>query len=177
MDNSLNLGPVPALHSVAAAPSRGPVALPSALDHAATFVLRYGLVLIIAWFGLFKFTPTEAMAIKGLLGNSPFFSWIYSVLSVRAVANLTGSVELLLAVLMALRPVSARLSYFGSVGAIVMFATTLSFLFTTPGAFKVVDGLWVPGDMGGFLLKDLMLLGGALYTAAEARRARDLRQG
>lgn len=104
------------------------MALPSALDRAATFVLRYGLVLIVLWFGLFKFTPTEAMAIKGLLDNSPFFSWVYSVLSVRAVSNLTGSVEILIAVLIALRPVSARLSYLGSLGAIVMFATTLSFL-------------------------------------------------
>jgi uncharacterized membrane protein YkgB len=52
-----------------------------------------------------------------------------------------------------------------------MFAVTVSFLFTTPGSFTVVDGLWVPGGAGGFLIKDLTLLGAALYTAAEARRA------
>ncbi len=178
MEDSLHLGQAPLLNSVAArASSRSMAALPSALDRAATFVLRYGLVLIITWIGLFKFTPTEAMAVKGLFGHSPLFSWIYNVLSVRTVSNLTGSVEIVIAILIGLRAVSSRLSYVGSVGAILMFATTLSFLFTTPGAFKVVDGLWVPSDTGSFLIKDLILFGAALYTAAEARWARDHKPG
>lgn len=177
MADSLYLGPAPASPLGALAPTRSLLALPSALDRAATFVLRYGLVLLILWFGLFKFTPTEATAIKGLLGNSPFFSWIYGLLSVQAVSNLTGSVEIIITLLIALRPVSPRLSYVGSVGAIIMFATTLSFLFTTPGAFKVVDGLFVPSDIGSFVIKDLMLFGAALYAAAEARLARNQMRG
>ena len=148
-----------------------PAATPSTLERTSTVVLRYSLVLILAWIGLFKFTPTEAAAIKPLFTNSPLFAWIYEVLSVRAVSNLVGGTEMLVALLMALRLVSPRLSYFGSLGAIVIFLTTVSFLFTTPGAFAVVDGLWVPGGSGSFLIKDLTLLGAALYTAAEARRA------
>ena len=155
----------------ASAPSRSSVAHTSALEQTGTLVLRYSLVLILAWIGLFKFTPTEAAGIKPLFTNSPLFVWIYNLLSVRGVSNLVGSVEILVAVLIALRPVAPRLSYFGSLGAVVIFLTTVSFLFTTPGAFAVVDGLWVPGSMGSFLIKDLTLLGAALYTAAEARRA------
>jgi len=40
----------------------------------------------------------------------------------------------------------------------VMFLTTLSFILTTPGI----------GDGTAFLLKDLTLLGGALWTAGES---------
>lgn len=143
----------------------------STLERAATVVLRYSLVLIIGWIGLYKFTPTEAEAIKPLFANSPLFAWQYDVLSGQAVSNLLGTVELLVALLIALRPVAPRLSYFGSLAAIGMFLTTITFLFTTPGVFVVVDGLWVPSGLGSFLLKDLTLLGAALYTAAEARRA------
>ena len=149
----------------------GPLAPPTALDRAGTFVLRYGLVLIVLWFGIFKFTPTEATGIQPLFANSPLFSWLYDVFSVRAMSNIVGTTEIAIALLIALRPVAPRLSYFGSLGAVFMFAVTLSFLFTTPKAFAVVDGLWVPGGMGGFILKDLALLGAALHTAAEARRA------
>lgn len=159
-----------ALPYSAAADSRL-LASSTTLARVGTFLLRYSLVLVLAWIGLFKFTPTEAMAIKPLFTNSPFFAWLYDVLSVRAVSNLVGGVEILVAVLMALRPVAPRLSYFGSLGAVVIFLTTVSFLFTTPGAFAVVDGLWVPGSLGSFLIKDLTLLGAAFYTAAEARRA------
>lgn len=144
---------------------------PTALEHAGTLVLRYSLVVIILWFGVFKFTPTEAAAIQPLFTHSPLFAWLYDVLSVRAVSNLVGAVEILTALLIAARPLAPRLSYVGSLGAILMFAVTVSFLFTTPGSLAVVDGLWVPAGAGGFLLKDLTLLGAALYTAAEARRA------
>lgn len=143
----------------------------TALEQAGTLVLRYSLVLIVLWFGVFKFTPTEAAGIQPLFAHSPLFAWLYDVLSVRAVSNLVGAAEILLAVLIAVRPVAPRLSYWGSLGAVLMFAVTLSFLFTTPGTVEAVDGLWVPSGTGSFLLKDLTLLGAALYTAAEARRA------
>ena len=43
-----------------------------------------------------------------------------------------------------------------------MFLVTLSFLFTTPGALAPTSML------GGFLVKDVMLLGAALLTGCEA---------
>jgi len=56
-----------------------------------------------------------------------------------------------------------------------MFLTTLSFLATTPGMFTVVEGLPVPSGMGAFVIKDLVLLGAALWTAGEALSARRAR--
>jgi len=53
-----------------------------------------------------------------------------------------------------------------------MFLTTLSFLATTPGMFTVVEGLPVPSGMGAFVIKDLVLLGAALWTAGKALSAR-----
>jgi uncharacterized membrane protein YkgB len=54
------------------------------------------------------------------------------------------------------------ISGLASVASALMFAVTWSFFFTTPGASA-------PGsDAGGFLMKDLILLGGALVIAAEA---------
>jgi uncharacterized membrane protein YkgB len=52
-----------------------------------------------------------------------------------------------------------------------MFLTTLSFLVTTPGSWGVVDGLVVPAGAGGFLIKDVLLLGAALWSAGEALSA------
>jgi uncharacterized membrane protein YkgB len=138
---------------------------------AATFVLRWGLVVLIAWFGLFKFTPTEAQAIQPLLANSPLLSWLYAVLDVEGASRLIGTMELAIALLIALRPVAPRLSAAGSLAAVGMFATTLSFLATTPGVWVQVDGFVVPNEIGGFLVKDLFLLGAALWTAGEALEA------
>ena len=134
-------------------------------------VLRYGLVLLVLWFGLFKFTPTEAQAIQPLVANSPLLSWLYALTDVRGASRLIGIAEIAIALLIAARPISARASALGSLGATVMFLTTLSFLATTPGSWGRVDGFLVPTGAGGFLIKDLLLLGAALWTAYEALTA------
>jgi reactive chlorine resistance protein C len=138
------------------------------LLRSAAFVLRYGLVLLILWFGVFKFTPSEAQAIQPLVAHSPLLSWLYAVTGVRGASRLIGIAEITIALLIAARPWSSRASAVGSIGATLMFLTTLSFLITTPGSWAVVDSILVPAGAGSFLIKDLLLLGAALWTAGEA---------
>jgi uncharacterized membrane protein YkgB len=52
-----------------------------------------------------------------------------------------------------------------------MFITTLSFLITTPGSWQRVEWLIVPNGAGGFIVKDVLLLGAAIWTAGESLRA------
>ena len=105
-------------------------------------------VLVFLIFGALKFTAAEAAAIKPLISNSPLMSWLYGPLSEQAVSNLIGSVELVTAVLIAARPISARISALGSALAVGTFLTTLSFLFSTP------DALSPTHPANAFLLKD-----------------------
>src|SRR5712692_270615 len=72
---------------------------------------------------------------------------------------------------MALRPISPKASFVGSLGAVITFLLTVSFLFSTPGAAQLKYGFPVLGDAGQFLIKDLVLLGASFWTAAEAHRA------
>ena len=140
------------------------------LTNAGVGILRYGLVGILLFFGSFKFSGTEANAIQPLISNSPMMSWMYSILSVQAVSNMIGTTEIIFASLIAFRAVNATLSAIGSIGAIGMLLTTLSFLFTTPGAWTSVPDFPLPvtTGTGGFLIKDIFLLGGAVITAGEA---------
>jgi uncharacterized membrane protein YkgB len=142
-----------------------------ALESAGALVSRYGLVMILVLIGILKFTPAEADGIQPLVAHSPFMSWMYLVLSKQGVSNLIGCIELLVALLLALRPISPRASFFGSLGAIATFLLTTSFLFTTPGAIQLGHGVEILGGTGQFLIKDLVLLGASFWTAAEALRA------
>lgn len=132
-------------------------------------IARYGLVLIILGFGLLKFTVYEAEAIRPLVESSPFMRWATLLLSPGPLSAAIGGVELLIATLLALRPVSARLGVVGSALAVGLFLTTLSFLFTTPGIWEhSAGGLPVPGPVAGFLLKDVVLLAVALWSLRES---------
>jgi reactive chlorine resistance protein C len=136
-------------------------------------ILRYGLVGILLYLGTFKFTLTEAEAIRPLLELSPFMSWLYLFTGVQGASNLIGTAEVVTAILLAARPISPRLTVVGSIGAILTFLVTLSFLVTTPGAFERVPDfpIPIPGMAGGFLIKDVFLLGAAVWSLGEALQA------
>jgi uncharacterized membrane protein YkgB len=132
------------------------------------FLIRYGLVLVLGWIGAMKFTAYEAEGIKTLVETSPFMSWMYKVFSVQATSNVIGVAELTAAVLIAIRPLSAKLSAIGSVLAVLTFLTTLTFLFSLPGWEKTLGGFPALSGSGGFLLKDVVLLGAALLTLGDS---------
>ena len=150
-----------ALHGVTA--SR----VQSRLGTVGIWVSRYGLVVVLLLIGVLKFTPGEAAGIQPLVAHSPLMSWMYSLLSVQG-ANLIGAIEIAIALLIALRPLSPKASFVGSLGAIVTFLLTLSFLFSTPGAAQLNYAFPILGEAGQFLIKDIVLLGASFWTAAEA---------
>src|SRR6266481_9144826 len=142
----------------------------TSLEKLGIHVSRYGLVVTLLLIGVLKFTASEAQGIQPLVANSPLMFWLYRIFSLQGVSNLIGVVEIAIAVLIALRPWSARLSFIGSIGAIITFVLTVSFILSTPGAFQFSHGLPLLGDAGQFLIKDLVLLGASIWTAAEAHK-------
>jgi uncharacterized membrane protein YkgB len=143
---------------------------PAWLSFIGQAVSRYGLVLTLAWIGFGKYIKMEA---RVLIEHSPLMSWVYDVFSANTVARGLGTLEIAAAILIALRPFSARLSAIGSAMAIVLFCGTLSFLFTTPGvATRFVGPIPVLSALPGqFLLKDVVLMGVAIWTLGEALQA------
>ena len=132
-------------------------------------VLRYSVVFFFLAFGAFKFTPQEAAGVQPLMEHSLLLFWVDPLLGVRGGSDLIGVVEITIGILILLRHVAPRLSAYGSLFAAFALINTLSFLFTTPH-------LDPQSSDAGFLLKDLTLLGAALWSAAEAFAAARSRQ-
>lgn len=133
------------------------------------FITRYGLVVVLIWIGLLKFTNYEAEGIRPLAEHSPIFSWAFSFLSTQTFSNMLGVIEISTGALIALRPINPKLSAFGSIGGIITFIITLTFMLSTPG---VIQEGWsfpfISAIPGQFILKDLVLLGASIWTAVEA---------
>jgi len=124
-------------------------------------ILRYSLAAIFFVYGGFKFAAFEAAAIAPLTENSPFLFWLNPLLGTQGGSNLIGVAEIAIGLAIASRrflPLVSALGSFAASGALVV---TLSFLVSTPG----LDPTSVDA---GFLVKDIVLLGAALWTAAEA---------
>lgn len=127
------------------------------------------LAIVYSWFGGMKFTAYEAEGLVGLVSNSPFLSWTYSLFGVRDFSSILGVLELSIGALIAARLVSPIYSMAGGALSAGLFATTLSFMVTTPGV--LVPELGFPAISvapGQFLLKDIGLFALSLWIAIDS---------
>lgn len=134
------------------------------------YIALYGVAIVLLWIGIFKFTPTEAKGIHGLVEHSPLMGWMYHFWSEQMVSNIIGTAEIITAILLILQPFSAKAGFVGGIFSAITFLVTLSFIFTTPGEISKTDGVWLPDP---FILKDIMALGISIYTIAVSRMAID----
>jgi uncharacterized membrane protein YkgB len=125
-------------------------------------VLRYGIVFLLVVIGAAKYFAFEAEGIMPLVEHSPFLSWMLGAFGVQGTSSIIGTVEIATGLAIASRRFAPTLSAAGSAAGVVIFLTTLSFLFSTPGALSLKN------PAGGFLMKDIVLLGASIVTAAEA---------
>jgi uncharacterized membrane protein YkgB len=152
-------------------------AMSSRVEAAGRELARYGLVVVVGWIGLMKFTAYEAEGITRYVDHSPLMSWVYGFMSHRGFSAVLGVVELTVAILIAARPFAPRASAVGSALGVGMFLTTLSFLVTTPGVWAADAGGFpaLSGAPGQFLIKDLALLGISLWSLGESWKASEQR--
>ncbi|OBI22504.1 hypothetical protein A5712_12585 [Mycobacterium sp. E2327] len=135
----------------------------------APLVARYGLVIVLAWFGAMKFTDYESQGISHWVAHSPFLNWVYETMSIDTFGRLNGSVELITAALLAVKPWFPKASVVGGIFASLFFVITLSFMVTTPGVGEAsAGGFPVLSADGEFLMKDIALLGLALWLLVDA---------
>src|ERR1700739_4398021 len=142
--------------------------LAGALNRPGIEILRYGLVIVLLWVGGMKFTSYEAAGIAPLEMHSPLMNWLYVLMGQRNISDLLGVVEIVLGVGIALRYIYPLVSGIASLLSVGVFLTTLSFLFTTPGWEPTLGFPALSALPGQFLLKDVVLLGAAIFTASEA---------
>ncbi|MBB5889028.1 DUF417 family protein [Kutzneria kofuensis] len=136
-----------------------------------SFVSRYGLVAVLALFGGGKYVKMDS---RVLIEQSPLLSWIYDFLSPQAVAYALGTTEIVTAILIACGLRLPRVSAAGSAIAVALFVCTLSFLFSTKGVVVTFAAGFFPvfsAQPGQFLLKDIVLIGVALWTLGQSLHA------
>lgn len=162
-------------------------------------LLRFSIVLVFLWIGALKFFHYEADGIVPFVANSPFMSFFYKhpdeylnytnqegevseknrtwhdSNNTYGFAKGLGLFLIICAVLVALHRIFPFASMVGSLLVFLMTIGTLSFLVTTPEAWvpNLGDEQWgVPylSGRGRLVIKDIVILAGAVLTMAESAR-------
>ncbi|OZI07334.1 hypothetical protein BWI93_14975 [Siphonobacter sp. BAB-5385] len=169
------------------------------LDDLGKTVVRWGIVVVFLWIGGLKFFTYEADGIVPFVANSPFMSFFYEhPKAYKAYINKEGELIpknhawhlenntygfsrglgvflVTVAVLVALHRVAPLASMVGSILIFLMTLGTLSFLVTTPESWvpNLDDEQWgfpYLSGRGRLVIKDIVILGGALMTMSESAR-------
>jgi len=172
----------------------------AALDRVGMALLRFGLVVVLLWIGGLKFANYEADSIVPLVANSPLMSFFYRhpVPEYQSYMNKEGELNpahrqwhqtngtypfskglglaiISIGILIALHPFLPQLAAVGSFLLVLMACTTLSFLVTTPEAWVPAVGDTTHGfpylsGTGRLVVKDAIMLGGAVVTLADSAK-------
>jgi len=167
------------------------------LDQFGKKAVRFGIVIVFLWIGGLKFFAYEADGVVPFVANSPFMSFFYNhpaeykkhmnkegeLVPVNHQWNIEnntygfadglGTLLVVLAVLIALYKVAPLPSMIASILVFIMTLGTLSFLITTPESWvpHLTDSDWgfpFLSGRGRLVIKDLVILGGAIITMSES---------
>ncbi|WP_458098167.1 DUF417 family protein [Roseomonas sp. WA12] len=126
-----------------------------------------GVILPLLLIGILKFTAIEVEVLKPLISGTPWLAWLYAVFGEAGTSYLLGVIELVTVALLLVSPWSPRAGVIGGVLGAGTFTVTSSILLALPiwemgsGGFPFLDAL------GGFLIKDIAMLGISLVVLCE----------
>lgn len=169
------------------------------LDQLGKNAIRFGIVVVFLWIGGLKFFTYEADGIVPFVANSPFMSFFYqhpndykkhmnkegelidsnhqwhTDNNTYGFSKGLGIFLMTLAVFVALYKVAPLPSMIASLLIGVVTLGTLSFLITTPESWvpHLTDSQWgfpYLSGRGRLVIKDLVILGGAIITMSETAR-------
>lgn len=167
------------------------------LDQLGKNAIRFGIVIVFIWIGGLKFFAYEADGIVPFVANSPFMSFFYNhpeeykthmnkegeliaanhewnaANNTYGLANALGGFLVILGVFVALHKVAPLPSMIASMLIFIMTLGTLSFLITTPESWvpHLTDKDWgfpYLSGRGRLVIKDIVILGGAIITMSES---------
>lgn len=142
---------------------------------AGRFVGLLGVVLVLLSIGGLKFTQVEIDGLKPIIEPTPWLAWMYPAFGEAGASYLLGVVELATALLLMLSPWSVRAGIIGGALAALTFFVTTTIMFAAPIWETASGGFpWI-NALGQFLIKDVALLGVALWILGESlarRRSR-----
>lgn len=131
------------------------------------FVLRYGLGLVIIWLGFLKFKNSEADYTYQLISGG-YLSWLLQYLTPYALNQIVAYLQIIIGVLIMLKPISRPLSFWGGLAAVVMLLFSVSMLFTSNVVWQVGYGFPELSKVGQTILKDFVLLGAAAWCVGDS---------
>jgi len=132
------------------------------------FLLRYGLAIVFIWLGLLKLKNSEADYMGEVLSNSSVFGWVLKYVTPYAFSQIVAYLQMAIGLLIALKPLARRISFVGSLVAVLVLLLSVTMLVTSGYVWQTGYGFPELSKLGQSILKDVVLLGAAAWCAGDS---------
>jgi len=132
------------------------------------FLLRYGLAIVFIWLGILKLKNSEADYMREVLSNSSLFGWSLKYITPYAFSQIVAYLQMGIGLLIALKPLARKLSFVGSLVAVVILLLSVTMLFSSGYVWQTGYGFPELSKLGQSILKDVVLLGAAAWCAGDS---------
>ncbi len=142
------------------------------LTRAGRLIALLGVVLPLLLIGHSKFSSFEVEALKPLISATPWLAWMLPAFGEVNTSRLLGVVEIATALLLVASLWSWRAGVAGGALAALTFLVTTSTLLALPIWAEGAGGLPALNGTGGFIIKDVALLGVSIVVLGESLQRR-----
>jgi len=127
------------------------------------YILSIGMIVMLLWAGAFKMTYPGSETITPLVTNSPLMSWHFKIFGAKMGSFIIGLVEVVAATFFIGGFLYPVLGIIGGCITLIMFFLTSTMLLSTPDILVKVKGVSYLNNLGLFLFKDIIALGGSFF--------------
>lgn len=140
----------------------------SRVRQAGRAVALAGVIAPLFMIGILKFTQFEIEALKPLISHTPWLTPLYSIFGYAGASYFLGVVEIATALLFLASPWSPRSGVVAGVLGTITFLLTVSIMVAIPIWEAAAGGFPWLNSAGGFLIKDVSLLGISLVVLGDS---------
>lgn len=132
------------------------------------FLFRYGLGIMLIWIGIMKFRNAEAIHLEQAMSQTILFNWLLKYITIYTLSLIIAWVQIFAGLMIMLKPVSAKISTWGGVLAMIVFLSGILVFLTSGIVWQSGYGFPELSRAGHSFIKDFVLFGAAAWCVSDS---------
>lgn len=132
------------------------------------FLFRYGLGIMLIWIGIMKFRNAEAIHLEQAMSQTILFNWLLKYITIYTLSLIIAWVQIFAGLMIMLKPVSAKISTWGAILAMIVFLSGILVFLTSGIVWQSGYGFPELSRAGHSFIKDFVLFGAAAWCVSDS---------
>lgn len=123
---------------------------------------------MLIWIGIMKFRNAEAIHLEQAMSQTILFNWLLKYITIYTLSLIIAWVQIFAGLMIMLKPVSAKISTWGAILAMIVFLSGILVFLTSGIVWQSGYGFPELSRAGHSFIKDFVLFGAAAWCVSDS---------